>query len=536
MRLKVLGLSVALSLPLYGAYLLNEGFEGTFPPTGWDTTRTSVAWYKNAYSISPGPDFGNYYARVRVSDTFPTGAGEITLTTPILDLSLYPGPETLSFYFRFSQASGNMGPNDTLFVDVLPNGDPLLATPVWYIASGGDTINSMTQVLIGLDAYDGTNIAIRFRFKNADDGGSPGFNKYFWLDVVRVYNPSANNPPTINFLYFDPKNPDSNQSVNVYFTATDSDGSISSVKVYYWYNSSVPSSVMASVDTGSVYVATIPAPNFYSITKFYGIAYDNVGDSTITPIYYVVQGFKTIYEARMLADSDTVQIRGVLTANTFNRPEYIQDYPTFSSNYGGIAVFDYDFHFDYLGDTSLGKAVALAGILHTYNNLREIVSLNSYSTLYFAGVPTPLTLTIPDIGEMYEGMLVRIDNVQFTTSGTFAGNTNYQITDGINNLTVRIDGDTDIPGMTIPTGMVSIIGIVGQYGTTYQLLPRSRADIITSSSVDEVYVKGNSVRALKEIEIYTVSGRLIFKGSGEIRLPRGVYIVKSDRIRTIIVR
>ncbi|MEO0148665.1 MAG: DUF5689 domain-containing protein, partial [candidate division WOR-3 bacterium] len=84
-----------------------------------------------------------------------------------------------------------------------------------------------------------------------------------------------------------------------------------------------------------------------------------------------------------------------------------------------------------------------------------------------------------DIGETYEGMLVRIDNVQFTTSGTFTGNTNYQVTDGIDNLVVRIDADTDIPGMAIPTGSVSIIGIVGQYGTTYQLLPRSRADIIT---------------------------------------------------------
>ncbi|MEO0201297.1 MAG: hypothetical protein ABIL03_00845, partial [candidate division WOR-3 bacterium] len=384
--MKRFSLMLLVSFPLYGAYLLDEGFEVSVPPSGWDTTRTArVFWSRNAYSTSPGPDFGSYYARVLVSDTSSAGAGQITLTSPLINLSTYAGPETLSFYFRFSQSSSNMGPNDTVFVDVLPNGDPSLATPVWFINAGGDTINVMRRVLIGLDAYDGTSIKIRFRFKNANDGGSPGTNKYFWLDVVRVYNSASNNPPSISLLSFDPLNPDSNQSVNVYFSATDSDGSITGVYVYYWYNSSTPTVVSATLDTAGVYVATIPAPNFYSKTKFYGVAKDNAGDSTITPVYYVVQGFKTIYEARMLSDGDTVQVKGVLTANTFNRPEYIQDYPTFSSNFGGIAVFDINFHNDYLGDTSLGKAVAVAGILTTYFNLRELINLRAYSTISFVG-------------------------------------------------------------------------------------------------------------------------------------------------------
>ncbi len=257
----------------------------------------------------------------------------------------------------------------------------------------------------------------------------------------------------------------------------------------------------------------------------------------------MVQGFKTINRARTLADGDTVQVKGVLTANTFNRPEYIQDYPVFSPDFGGIAVFDYGFHYAYVGDTSLGKAVALAGILYTYSNLREIINLNSYSTLSFAGVPAPLVLTIADIGEIYEGMLVRINNVQFTTSGTFAGNTNYIITDGIDNLTVRIDADTDIPGMSIPTTIVSIVGIVGQYGTNYQLLPRSRADIITTSSIDEytskydeVRVNGRNLTLRVKGRVYTVSGKLVFEGKGKVNLPSGVYIVKTTKLRSVILR
>jgi hypothetical protein len=261
---------------------------------------------------------------------------------------------------------------------------------------------------------------------------------------------------------------------------------------------------------------------------------DNVGDTSATVVRYVIQGFKTIAQARALSDSDTVQVKGVITANTFNRPEYIQDATA------GIAVYDINFHNAYLGDTSLGKLVAVAGMLTTYYGLREIINVSGYTTLGFVGVPDPIVLMISDIGEPYEGMLIRVNNVQFTTSGAFAGNTNYIVTDGIDNLTVRIDADTDIPGMTIPTGPVSIIGILGQYGTTYQLLPRSRADIIPLSvaenPVSSFEVKGRTLILNGKAKVYSVDGRLIFEGEGKISLGKGVYMVKTDKIVKVIIR
>jgi len=534
-----LSLLVFFAFPLYGAYLLNESFESTtFPPTGWDTTRTSVFWGRQTYSTSPGPEFGSAYARVKVGDTASSSVGEISLITPMINLGSYPGPETLSFYYRFSLSSGNFGPNDTLYVDILPNGDPSLAVPVWHVRSGYGETTTMTQVKIDLSPFDGTNIRIRFRFKNRPGGTSSlSGNTYFWLDLVRVYNASSNFPPSVSILSYSPINPDSNEAVNVYIYATDSDGSISSVNLRYRYNSSSWQTVSASLVSGDTFVAVIPAPNFYSKTKFYAVATDNVGDTNATSVRYVIQGFKTIAQARALSDGDTVQVKGVITANTFNRPEYIQD------STAGIAVFDINFHNAYLGDTSLGKLVAVAGILYTYFGLREIVNVSGYTTLGFVGVPDPIVLSISDIGEPYEGMLIRVNNVQFTTSGTFAGNTNYIVTDGIDNLTVRIDGDTDIPGMTIPTGPVSIIGILGQYGTTYQLLPRSRADIIPPSvaenpenPVSSFEVKGRTLILNGKAKVYSVDGRLIFEGEGKIRLGKGVYMVKTDKIVKVIIR
>jgi hypothetical protein len=394
----------------------------------------------------------------------------------------------------------------------------------------------MTQVKIDLSPFDGTNIRVRFRFKNRP-GGSSNPNTYFWLDLVRVYASDLNVPPTISILSYSPINPDSNEVVNVYLYARDPDGSISSVDLRYRYNSASWQTVSASLVSGDTFLAVIPAPNFYSKTKFYAIARDNVGDTSATSVRFVIQGFKTIAQARALSDSDTVQVKGVITANTFNRPEYIQD------STAGIAVFDINFHNAYLGDTSLGKLVAVAGRLTTYFGLREIVNVSGYTTLGFVGVPDPIVLRISDIGEPYEGMLIRVNNVQFTTSGTFAGNTNYIVTDGIDNLTVRIDADTDIPGMTIPTGPVSIIGILGQYGTTYQLLPRSRADIIPLSAaensenlVSSFEVKGRTLILNGKAKVYSVDGRLIFEGEGKISLGKGVYMVKTDKIVKVIIR
>jgi hypothetical protein len=476
-----------LAFPLYGAYLLDESFESTtFPPTGWDTTRTSVFWGRNTYTTSPGPEFGNAYARVRVGDTASSGVGEISLITPMINLGSYPGPETLSFYYRFSSSSGNFGPNDTLYVDILPNGDPSLAVPVWHVRSGFGETNTMTQVKIGLNSFDGTNIKVRFRFKNRPGGSS---------------------------------------SVNTYLR--------------YRYNSGSWQTVSASLVSGDTFLAVIPAPTFYSKTKFYAVARDNVGDTSATSVRYVIQGFKTIAQARALSDSDTVQVKGVITANTFNRPEYIQD------STAGIAVFDINFHNAYVGDTSLGKLVAVAGRLYTYYGLREIINISGYTTLGFVGVPDPIVLGISDIGEPYEGMLIRVNNVQFTTSGTFAGNTNYTVTDGTNTLTVRIDADTDIPGNPIPSGPVDIIGILGQYGTTYQLLPRYLSDIIIpttyiseneSRSSFSYTLKGRTLILKGKAKVYSPTGKFVFEGEGKVDLRAGAYFVVADKVYKILVK
>lgn len=98
--------------------------------------------------------------------------------------------------------------------------------------------------------------------------------------------------------------------------------------------------------------------------------------------------------------------------------------------------------------------------------------------------PQPRTVAIPRVsgpsGEEYEGQLVRLRNVRFVQQGLFQGETTYQIVDAFgNDVDVRLDGGTEIAinNLTIPTGEIDLIGLVGQFRGNYQIQPRFATDI-----------------------------------------------------------
>ncbi|NND01186.1 MAG: hypothetical protein HKN91_00225, partial [Acidimicrobiia bacterium] len=102
-----------------------------------------------------------------------------------------------------------------------------------------------------------------------------------------------------------------------------------------------------------------------------------------------------------------------------------------------------------------------------------------------AGAQTFTIAQILAAAEGLEGSLVNINNVRIT-GGTFPGpgeSANLTISDGTAEITLRIDGDTDIAGSTTPPGLFNLIGVVGQFDSSspfdegYQILPRRIQDI-----------------------------------------------------------
>lgn len=180
-------------------------------------------------------------------------------------------------------------------------------------------------------------------------------------------------------------------------------------------------------------------------------------------------------------------IRGIVTVgNEFNSPSYIQD------NTAGIAVFARGSGL-FSSSVKIGDSVEVTGKLTHFRGLTQFDPVYSFQKFDSNKVVDPILLTINDIKsqdwngyEAYEGMLVRINNVTVSASGTWAGNTNYTISDTTGSMTLRIVNGTNLVGQTIPTGKFDVIGALGAFKTTapydatsYQLLPRNVYDIIT---------------------------------------------------------
>lgn len=174
--------------------------------------------------------------------------------------------------------------------------------------------------------------------------------------------------------------------------------------------------------------------------------------------------------ARGYAVGAVVRVRGLVTyvqSGTTNTI-YLQDAT------GGIALYD-----PLANGLLEGDSVEVRGTMDVFNNLQEIKNIDSVWT-FGSGHPLPpaRTLTLPQAAEPFEGTLVRFEKVRFVQSGLFAGNTTYQITDGVAQLDVRIPAGSALIGLTIPPGAIDAAGVLGQYQARYQLIPRTSADLV----------------------------------------------------------
>lgn len=180
-------------------------------------------------------------------------------------------------------------------------------------------------------------------------------------------------------------------------------------------------------------------------------------------------------------------ITGIVTVgNEFNSPSYIQD------NAAGIAIFARGSGL-FSSLVKIGDSVVVTGKLTHFRGLTQFDPVLSFQIIDTAKTVEPLVLTINDIKsqdwngyEAYEGMLVRINNVIVSASGTWTGNTNYTITDSTGSMQMRIVNGTNLVGQTIPTGKFDLIGALGAFksnppydASSYQILPRNVYDIIS---------------------------------------------------------
>jgi hypothetical protein len=200
------------------------------------------------------------------------------------------------------------------------------------------------------------------------------------------------------------------------------------------------------------------------------------------------QAQATIADARALGVGQTVTIKGVVTnGSELGNIRYLQDAT------GGLAAFSAT-----LSSVQRYDSITVTGTLLEFSGLLELSPVSSFTNHGAATViPTPLQLPILSAAEIHESKLIQMQNVTFVQTGNFAAaNSTVQITDGTNTFDVRINGSTNIDGTAIPTGPVTITGLLGQFNANYQIIPRALNDIIPYVAPDKevnVLVNGNNV-------------------------------------------
>ncbi len=201
----------------------------------------------------------------------------------------------------------------------------------------------------------------------------------------------------------------------------------------------------------------------------------------VAPSVVLAPEVQPVRDAKQKPFGTVISVAGRITvADEFGGPAYLQDAT------GGIAVYDTGLH----AAAIAGDSVLVTGPYTEFGAGSEpgsgLGQISGQGTTWQIidvprAEPTPHPVVISDIGEAIEGELVKIEGVSIG-GGTgaprsFQQNKNYDITDATGTVQLRIDNTTNLVGAPIPEGNISIVGVVGQYMGTHQILPRTTDDL-----------------------------------------------------------
>lgn len=194
-----------------------------------------------------------------------------------------------------------------------------------------------------------------------------------------------------------------------------------------------------------------------------------------------------------------------------------------------------------LGDGITG----IVGTTAVYNGMLQLTPVADPGVATSTGKSiTPALVEITDLVN-HPAQLVRAKNVTIDATGNFAASTTYNLV-GSTSVVIRTQyADLDYVANTdaIPTSIKDIVGVVLIYNSTTQLIPRSTADFLLATSVNNpssksgIYaLNGNIVLTAEAgdvVEVFSASGQRLVSVkavAGENRIPvaaKGVVLVRT---------
>lgn len=379
--------------------------------------------------------------------------------------------------FQYSSDASSLSNGTWTDVDALDFSSPI-TTGTTGALDGNNPLNSatLTFTITGLNLAPGATFYIRwldFNAAGADDGLAID-------DFALTASGIAAGTPIIALapaqLNFGDVNVGTSDMLTYVVTGSNLPGpvAVSSNNAFYTLSTdgnTFASSVSLDSAGGTVYVKFAPTAGGPSS----GVILHQSG-STSKDLALTGNGFDQvasiipIASARAHALGDRVTIAGRVTvANELGNPAYVQDAS------GGIPVFD----FNLAHGVTIGDSVIVTGPLGVFNDQKQISGSGIFFTKVNATprILVPQTFAIADLAA-HEGELVKVTHVTLVNSDFvfYPQSTETLQSDGAQ-VDLRIDGDTDIPGLEKPDGSFDVTAVVGRFRTSIQLLPRFSADI-----------------------------------------------------------
>ncbi len=200
-----------------------------------------------------------------------------------------------------------------------------------------------------------------------------------------------------------------------------------------------------------------------------------------TMLLFSIVGFSqmNIADVRNESLGTVVTIEGVATnGGELGIIRYLQDATGAIAVYPGTGSVG-----DFPGEVSRGSLVRVTGELKEFNNLLEVDAISAYEVISENNeLPEPLVLTPSQINEDTEAVLAVINNVKFTAGGNTFSTGNYEFTSNGETSEIFLRSGNPLVGTEIPLAAVNLTGIVSQFSSFYQLLPRGIEDLEIADS------------------------------------------------------
>ncbi len=301
-------------------------------------------------------------------------------------------------------------------------------------------------------------------------------------------------PPAVMRVLRTPLVPLATEGVTVEADVEDLDGAVT-VELQYDLNGIAQTPIAMTLSSGVTYTAVIPAQTNGTQVRFRVEATDSATQTELSPAQGYYSGTTSISTLRvnngdgvLVPKTYGARVQGnMLIApdvfNTFVTQAWVQD------GTGGIQIFDSSID----NTIERGDDVIWVGELEQFGGATELSAAGGFGNfghtrIGSGSVPAAQVVTVSQVGESVEGSLIRINGLSIV-SGSIpeSGSGNLTVTDdgGISTVTLRIDGDTDIPGSNTPSQSFDLIGIASQFDSWvpftsgYQIIPRDKADFLT---------------------------------------------------------